>query len=63
MSAWHLAQINVARAVAPLDSPDMAGFVHTGNPTIQGNEGTAGVSRVDHRVGLNHVVDDLAIRR
>src|SRR5688572_31930679 len=26
-SAWHLAQVNIARALAPLDSPVMAGFV------------------------------------
>jgi hypothetical protein len=26
-SAWHLAQVNIARMVAPLDSPTMAGFV------------------------------------
>ena len=26
-SGWHLAQVNVARALAPLDSPVMAGFV------------------------------------
>lgn len=25
--AWHLAQVNIARALAPLDSPVMAGFV------------------------------------
>jgi hypothetical protein len=25
--AWHLAQVNIARMVAPLDSPAMAGFV------------------------------------
>lgn len=25
--AWHLAQINVARALAPLESPQLAGFV------------------------------------
>jgi Domain of unknown function (DUF3291) len=25
--AWHLAQVNLARAVAPLDSPQLAGFV------------------------------------
>jgi hypothetical protein len=25
--AWHLAQVNIARMVAPLDSPVMAGFV------------------------------------
>lgn len=25
--AWHLAQVNIARARAPLDSPVMAGFV------------------------------------
>src|SRR6187549_874627 len=24
---WHLAQVNIARALAPLDSPVMAGFV------------------------------------
>ena len=27
MTAWHLAQLNVARAVAPLDSPVLADFV------------------------------------
>jgi hypothetical protein len=27
MTAWHLAQINVARAVAPIDDPVMAEFV------------------------------------
>jgi hypothetical protein len=27
MTGFHLAQINVARALAPLDSPDLAGFV------------------------------------
>jgi hypothetical protein len=27
MAAFHLAQINVARLVAPLDSPQLAGFV------------------------------------
>lgn len=27
MTAFHLAQINVARALAPLDSPQLAGFV------------------------------------
>lgn len=27
MSGFHLAQINVARALAPLDSPQLAGFV------------------------------------
>ena len=26
-SAWHIAQLNVARAVAPLDSPTLADFV------------------------------------
>ena len=26
-AAWHLAQVNIARALAPLDSPVMAGFV------------------------------------
>lgn len=26
-AAWHLAQVNIARAVAPLDSPQLAGFV------------------------------------
>ena len=26
-SGWHLAQLNIARMVAPLDSPVMAGFV------------------------------------
>ncbi len=25
--AWQLAQVNIARMVAPLDSPVMAGFV------------------------------------
>jgi hypothetical protein len=25
--AWHLAQVNIAHAVAPLDSPQLAGFV------------------------------------
>jgi hypothetical protein len=25
--AWHLAQVNIAQALAPLDSPVMAGFV------------------------------------
>ena len=27
MSGWHLAQINIARAVAPIDDPAMAEFV------------------------------------
>ena len=27
MAAFHLAQLNIARAVAPLDSPGMAGFM------------------------------------
>ena len=27
MATHHLAQVNIARAVAPLDSPTMAGFV------------------------------------
>ena len=27
MAAFHLAQLNIARAVAPLDSPVMAGFM------------------------------------
>ena len=27
MTAWHLAQLNVGRAVAPLDDPAMADFV------------------------------------
>ena len=27
LPAWHLAQVNIARALAPLDSPVMAGFV------------------------------------
>jgi hypothetical protein len=27
MSSWHLTQVNIARMVAPLDSPVMAGFV------------------------------------
>ena len=26
-NSWHLAQVNVARLVAPLDSPQLAGFV------------------------------------
>ena len=26
-AAWHLAQVNIARMLAPLDSPVMAGFV------------------------------------
>jgi len=26
-SSWHLAQVNIARALAPLDSPVMTGFV------------------------------------
>lgn len=25
--AWHLAQVNVARAIAPIDSPELTGFV------------------------------------
>ena len=27
MAAFHLAQVNVARLVAPLDSPQLIGFV------------------------------------
>ena len=27
MTAWHIAQLNVATAVAPLDSPELADFV------------------------------------
>jgi hypothetical protein len=27
LGSWHLAQVNIARMVAPLDSPVMAGFV------------------------------------
>jgi hypothetical protein len=27
LSSWHLAQVNIARTVAPLESPVMAGFV------------------------------------
>jgi hypothetical protein len=26
-TAWHLAQVNIARLLAPLDSPQLAGFV------------------------------------
>ena len=32
MSAWHLAQSNVARMLAPLDDPVMAGFVERLDP-------------------------------
>jgi hypothetical protein len=32
MSGWHLAQVNVAILRAPLDSPDLAGFVERLDP-------------------------------
>ena len=28
MKSWHLAQLNVARSLAPVDSPQLAGFVN-----------------------------------
>ena len=28
MSKWHLAQLNIARMLAPVDSPQLAGFVN-----------------------------------
>ncbi|MBV9268145.1 MAG: DUF3291 domain-containing protein, partial [Acidobacteriaceae bacterium] len=42
MNEWHLAQINIARLVAPIDDPRIAGFVAQLDPVNSLAEGSPG---------------------
>ena len=72
-AGWHLAQVNIARALAPLDSPQLAGFVANLEPVnaladaapgfvwrLQSDEGDATSIRAydDERIIVNLSVWD-----